>query len=55
LIVPPPASRLSVVVYAGYGLKKGMRGRFATYVPPVVEARLAELEHNPRNNRMRAG
>jgi hypothetical protein len=38
-----------------YGLKKGLRGRFANYVPPVLE-RLgtAELEHNPRNNRMRA-
>jgi hypothetical protein len=38
-----------------YGLKKGLRGRFAVYVPPVLEAlRLAEVEHNPRNNRMRA-
>jgi hypothetical protein len=38
-----------------YGLKKGLRGRFANYVPPVLEALgLAELEHNPRNNRMRA-
>ena len=38
-----------------YGLKKGLRGRFAMYVPPVMEAlRLAEVEHNPRNNRMRA-
>ncbi len=38
-----------------YGLKKGMRGRFANYVPPVMEALgLAEVEHNPRNNRMRA-
>lgn len=38
-----------------YGLKKGLRGRFANYVPPVMEAlRLAEVEHNPRNNRMRA-
>jgi hypothetical protein len=38
-----------------YGLKKGMRGRFANYVPPVLEALgLAEVEHNPRNNRMRA-
>jgi hypothetical protein len=38
-----------------YGLKKGLRGRFAMYVPPVLE-RLgtAELEHQPRNNRMRA-
>ncbi len=38
-----------------YGLKKGLRGRFAMYVPPLLEALgLAELEHNPRNNRMRA-
>ena len=38
-----------------YGLKKGLRGRFANYVPPVME-RLgrAEVEHNARNNRMRA-
>ena len=38
-----------------YGLKKGLRGRFAMYVPPLMEALgLAEVEHNPRNNRMRA-
>ena len=38
-----------------YGLKKGLRGRFANYVPPVMEAlRLAEVEHNAKNNRMRA-
>jgi len=38
-----------------YGLKKGMRGRFANYVPPVLEELgRAEVEHNPRNNRMRA-
>jgi hypothetical protein len=38
-----------------YGLKKGLRGRFANYVPPVLEALgIAEVEHNPRNNRMRA-
>jgi hypothetical protein len=38
-----------------YGLKKGLRGRFANYVPPVLEELgLAEVEHNPRNNRMRA-
>ena len=38
-----------------YGLKKGLRGRFANYVPPVMEALgMAELEHNPKNNRMRA-
>jgi len=38
-----------------YGVKKGLRGRFGMYVPPLMEAlRLAELEHNPRNNRLRA-
>jgi Family of unknown function (DUF6855) len=38
-----------------YGLKKGLRGRFANYVPPVLEALgMAEVEHSPRNNRMRA-
>ncbi|MBW4438808.1 MAG: hypothetical protein KME04_16845 [Pleurocapsa minor GSE-CHR-MK-17-07R] len=38
-----------------YGLKKGFRGRFGMYIPPLMEALgLAELEHNPRNNRMRA-
>jgi hypothetical protein len=38
-----------------YGLKKGLRGRFGNYVPPVLEAlSLAEVEHNARNNRMRA-
>jgi hypothetical protein len=38
-----------------YGLKKGLRGRFGMYVPPVLEVLgLAEVEHNPKNNRMRA-
>jgi hypothetical protein len=38
-----------------YGIKKGLRGRFGNYVPPVLEVLgLAELEHNARNNRMRA-
>ena len=38
-----------------FGLKKGLRGRFGNYVPPVMEALgLAEVEHNPRNNRIRA-
>jgi hypothetical protein len=38
-----------------YGLRKGYRGRFANYVPPVLERLgLVELEHNPRNNRVRA-
>lgn len=38
-----------------YGLKKGLRGRFGMYLPPLMEAfGLAEVEHNARNNRMRA-
>jgi hypothetical protein len=38
-----------------YGLKKGLRGRFGMYVPPVLEALgWAEVEHQPKNNRMRA-
>ena len=38
-----------------YGMKKGLRGRFGNYVPPVLEVLgLAEVEHNARNNRMRA-
>jgi len=38
-----------------YGLKKGLRGRFGMYIPPLMEAMgLAEVEHNPKNNRMRA-
>jgi hypothetical protein len=36
-------------------LKKGFRGRFAMYVPPLLEhLGLVELEHLPRNNRVRA-
>jgi len=38
-----------------YGLKKGLRGRFGNYVPPVLEELgMAEVEHNARNNRIRA-
>jgi hypothetical protein len=38
-----------------YGLRKGYRGRFGNYVPPILEELgLAEVEHNARNNRMRA-
>ena len=38
-----------------YGLKKGLRGRFGTYLPPLLEALgLAELTHDSRNNSMRA-
>ena len=38
-----------------YGLRKGYRGRFGMYLPPLLEELgLAELEHKPRNNRVRA-
>lgn len=38
-----------------YGLKKGLRGRFGVYLPPVLEALgLAEIDRTPRNSRMRA-
>jgi len=38
-----------------YGLKKGLRGRFAMYIPPLMEELgLVELEHNPKNNRVRS-
>ena len=37
-----------------YGLKKGLRGRFGVYLPPLLEALgVAELTHDPKNNRMR--
>ncbi len=51
----PGVGRRSNPVAGWYGLKKGLRGRFANYVPPVLEALgLAEVEHEARNNRMRA-
>ena len=38
-----------------YGLRKGYRGRFGVYLPPLLEALgLAEVTHDPKNNRMRA-
>ena len=38
-----------------YGLKKGLRGRLGMYLPPLLEELgLAEVEHNAKNNRMRA-
>lgn len=49
---PPPKTN---PVKGWYGTKKGFRGRFGMYVPPVLEALgLAEVEHAARNNRMRA-
>jgi hypothetical protein len=38
-----------------YGLKKGLRGRFGVYLPPLLETLgLAEVTHDARNNKMRA-
>jgi hypothetical protein len=38
-----------------YGLKKGLRGRFGVYVPPLMEALgFCELQHQPKNHRIRA-
>ena len=38
-----------------YGLKKGLRGRFGVYLPPLMEELgMCELEHNAKSNRMRA-
>ena len=38
-----------------YGLRKGYRGRFAMYIPPLLEhLGLVELEYQPRNNRIHA-
>ncbi len=38
-----------------YGLKKGLRGRFGVYIPPLMEVLgLAELTHDARNNKMKA-
>ena len=38
-----------------YGLRKGYRGRFGMYVPPLLKTLgLAELTHDARNNTMRA-
>ena len=37
-----------------YGLRKGYRGRFGMYLPPVMaKLGLAEVENQARNNRMR--
>ena len=38
-----------------YGLKKGLRGRFGMYIPPLMEKLgLAEVTHNPKGNKMKA-
>jgi hypothetical protein len=37
-----------------YGLKKGLRGRFGMYIPPLMEALgLVELTHDPKGNRVK--
>ncbi len=37
-----------------YGQRKGYRGRFGMYLPPLLEALgRAELTHDPRNNKVR--
>ena len=50
--------RLGLAVFSAsgwYGMKKGLRGRLGMYMPPLLEALgFAEVEHNPKNNRMRA-
>lgn len=59
---PPPDGSLEAwarsatnPVAGWYGLRTGYRGRFAAYVPPLLEhLGLVELEHNPRTNRVRA-
>ena len=38
-----------------YGQRRGYRGRFGMYMPPLMEALgLAELTHEPRGNKMKA-
>ncbi len=38
-----------------YGQRKGYRGRFGMYLPPLLEQLgLVELTHDKRNNRVRA-
>jgi len=38
-----------------YGLKKGLRGRFGMYIPPLMEKLgMAELTHDPKGNKMKA-
>jgi hypothetical protein len=42
-------------VQGWYGLKKGLRGRFAMYIPPLMESLgLAELTHEAKGNKMKA-
>ncbi|HEY8687257.1 MAG TPA: hypothetical protein VIO57_16770 [Chloroflexota bacterium] len=48
-------SRSAPLSLSVWELRAGLRGRLGVYVPPLLETLgLAEVEHNPRNNRMRA-
>lgn len=38
-----------------YGLKKGLRGRFGMYIPPLMEKLgMAEVTHEAKGNKMRS-
>jgi hypothetical protein len=38
-----------------YGLKRGLRGRFGMYIPPLMEVLgLAQVTHDAKGNKMRA-
>ena len=51
----PDLTDEEITLQIEYGLRKGYRGRFGNYVPPVLELLgRVELEHQPRNNRVRA-
>jgi hypothetical protein len=58
---PPPGTveefgrSTSNPVGGWYGIRKGYRGRFGMYLPPLLEELgLAEVTHEARNNQMRA-
>ena len=54
-IASESSSKSQRIKNARNGLKKGLRGRFGMYIPPLLEhLGLAEVEHNARNNNMRA-
>src|SRR6201993_2848647 len=44
-----------IPVSGWYGLKKGLRGRFRMYLPPLMEKLgLAEVTHEAKGNKMKA-
>jgi len=54
-IATDPANATDVEIADGMASRRGLRGRFRMYMPPLLEALgLAEFEHNAKNNRMRA-